>query len=295
MRLEIITGMSGAGKRTTLKFLEDLGYFCVDNLPAALLKNFVQLVSRENDPAMSHVAVGIDIRNLSGLQTIENGLAELKEEGIDYSILFLDAEDGVLVRRFKETRRSHPLRSSSQGLIDCIRLERQRISFLKDCADHIIDTSHLLTRDLNKVIEGIYQKDEPFSNLVISVCTFGYKYGAPAFADLMFDVRFLPNPYYIEELRPLTGNDKPIRDFVMKYEQTNVFLDKLKDMLEFLIPHYIDEGKNSLVIAVGCTGGKHRSVVIANELYDHLSKIKGCACKIEHMDILKDGAAKGRP
>ncbi len=292
MRFVIVTGMSGAGKSTALRVLEDAGFFCVDNLPIALVSKFADLIFTRNQE-ITKAALGIDIR--SG-QALEAGLKQVLEEmtakNYNYEILFLDAMDEVLIKRYKETRRSHPL--SVDGRINRgLATERERVEFLKKQADYILDTSQLLTRELKIEIEKIFIQDESFKNLFITVLSFGFKYGIPQDADLAFDVRFLPNPYYIEELRFKTGNDKEIQDYVMGFEPAHVFVDKLEDMLKFLIPNYILEGKNQLVIAIGCTGGKHRSVTLANELYRRL-KVEGAGygIKIEHRDIEKDAKRK---
>ncbi len=291
MRLVIVTGMSGAGKSTALRVLEDAGYFCVDNLPIALITKFAELIFTQNRE-ISQAALGIDIRSGQALEGLKKVLEEMTAKNYNYEILFLDASDEVLVKRYKETRRSHPL--SADGRIDKgIMLERERIEFLKKQADYILDTSQLLTRELKIEIEKIFIRDEKFKNLFITVLSFGFKYGIPQDADLVFDVRFLPNPYYIEELKYKTGNDKEIQDYVMGFEPAHIFLDKLEDMLGFLIPNYILEGKNQLVIAIGCTGGKHRSVTLANEIYGRL-KVEGAVygIKIEHRDIEKDAKRK---
>lgn len=292
MRFEIISGMSGAGKRTALKFLEDLGYFCVDNLPVALIEDFAQMVMSGSDPSITRTAIGIDIRNRQGLEMMEAALKNLKAAGYEYHILFLEASDDVLIRRFKETRRSHPLAGPGERLEDGIRTERKHLAFIKHQADNLIDTSMMLTRDLKKEIDAIYGEGRQYRNLFVSVLSFGFKYGIPTDADLVFDVRFLPNPYYDEKLRPLTGNDEAVKKFVMQYQQTRIFIDKLTDMLDFLMPHYVDEGKNKLVIAIGCTGGRHRSVVIANAVYDYLLGKEGYGCQIEHTDMVKEGSHK---
>ena len=208
----------------------------------------------------------------------------------DYEILFMDAEDSVLVKRYKESRRSHPL--ARTGRVDeGIRLEREKTKFLRKRADYIIDTSHLLTRELRQEIEKIFVDDREFSNIMISVLSFGFKYGIPADADLVFDVRFLPNPYYVDELKHQTGNDKPVYDYVMKSEDAGIFLKQLYDMLVFLIPRYIAEGKNQLVVAIGCTGGKHRSVTITNALYEKMKDLE-YSIKAEHRDVDRDGQHK---
>ena len=213
---------------------------------------------------------------------------------MQYEILFLESSDDVLIKRYKETRRFHPL-AGNEGRVDQgIRMERQRIRFLRKRADYLIDTSHMLTRELKAELNKIFVQNKEYKNLYISVLSFGFKYGIPADADLVFDVRFLPNPYYIEELRPKSGNDKEVRDYVMQNEKAKVFLEKLSDMVEFLIPNYILEGKTQLVIGIGCTGGKHRSVTLANELFRVLSKNENYGVRIEHRDIGKDAITKAR-
>ena len=291
MRLLILTGMSGAGKSTSLKMLEDMGYYCVDNLPIQLLKSFVDLSDRQ-EFKRQRVVVGIDIRSGETLSLLSDILSELEQDGKKVDVLFMDAEEDVLVNRYKETRRTHPL-SQSERIYTGIEKERQAMQFLKERADYIIDTSHLLPRDLKGELEKIFVEDKNYESLFVTIMSFGFKYGIPADADLVFDVRFLPNPYYVEELRPKTGNDREIQQFVMRHPQAHVFLNKLEDMIRFLIPNYISEGKNRLVIAIGCTGGKHRSVTLANELYQRLSQDEGYGLKIEHRDIEKD-ALRGK-
>ena len=291
MRLLILTGMSGAGKSTALKMLEDMGYYCVDNLPIQLLKSFVDLSDRQ-EFKRQRVVVGIDIRSGEPLSLLSDILSELEQDGKKVDVLFMDAEEDVLVNRYKETRRTHPL-SQSERIYTGIEKERQAMQFLKERADYIIDTSHLLPRDLKGELEKIFVEDKNYESLFVTIMSFGFKYGIPADADLVFDVRFLPNPYYVEELRPKTGNDREIQQFVMRHPQAHVFLNKLEDMIRFLIPNYISEGKNRLVIAIGCTGGKHRSVTLANELYQRLSQDEGYGLKIEHRDIEKD-ALRGK-
>lgn len=291
MRLVIITGMSGAGKSTALKVLEDAGYFCVDNLPIALITKFADLIFTQSQE-VSKAALGIDIRSGQALEGLKKVLEEMTAKSYNYEILFLDAADEVLVKRYKETRRSHPL-SIANRVERGIVLERERVEFLKRQADYILDTSQLLTRELKIEIEKIFIQDENFKNLFITILSFGFKYGIPQDSDLVFDVRFLPNPYYIEELRYKTGNDKEIQDYVMGFEPSHIFVDKLENMLRFLIPNYILEGKNQLVIAIGCTGGKHRSVTLANEIYKRLGEDGAVyGIKIEHRDIEKDAKRK---
>ena len=290
MRFVIITGMSGAGRSTALRALEDAGYFCVDNLPISLIEKFSELIYPGNTE-VTKVALGIDIRSGKAFNELAATLEELTVAGVNYEILFLDSSDEVLVKRYKETRRTHPLAQNGR-VADGIQEERKRLEFLKKQADYIIDTSNLLTRELKQELDKIFVQNKNFKNLVITVLSFGFKYGIPTDSDLVFDVRFLPNPYYYEELRKLSGNDKPVQDFVMGFEVSHRFLDKLIDMIQFLIPNYVLEGKNQLVISIGCTGGKHRSVTLANKLYERLRNNADYAVRIEHRDIEKDAVVK---
>lgn len=290
MRFVIVTGVSGAGKTAALKMLEDARYFCVDNLPIPLLEKFVSLMPEIHGEDVQNVALGIDARSGS-MGELELILDKMQEAGYQFEILFMDAEDSVLVKRYKETRRSHPLAMS--GRIDeGIRLDRKKMEFLRRKADYIIDTSHLLTRELRQEIDKIFVDNEEFKNMMISVLSFGFKYGIPADADLVFDVRFLPNPYYVDELRPMTGLDDSVFNYVMDNETAKRFMGKLEDMVNFLIPNYVQEGKTSLVIAIGCTGGKHRSVTIARELYSRLIKNNEYGFRLEHRDVEKDRLLK---
>ena len=290
MRFVIVTGMSGAGKSTALKMLEDMGYFCVDNLPIPLLPGFVQML-QNTDTEMKKVALGLDVRSGQDLSGLKENLEAMDRDRIGYEILFLDANDAVLVKRYKEARRQHPL--SGSGRVDTgIAKEREKILFLKMKATYILDTSKMLTRELRIELEKIFVDGQSFCNLYITVMSFGFKYGIPQDADLVFDVRFLPNPYYIDTLREKTGNEAEVQDYVMQNDKGRIFLDKLKDMMEFLIPNYILEGKNQLVIAIGCTGGKHRSVTLANALYQILDKEENYGVRIEHRDIGKDSITK---
>ena len=290
MRFVIVTGVSGAGKTAALKMLEDANYFCVDNLPIPLLEKFASLMPEIHGEDVQNVALGIDARSGRSLDELEVVLDRMEKAGYQFEILFLDAEDSVLVKRYKETRRSHPLAMGGR-VDDGIRLERERMRFLKERADYIIDTSQLLTREFKQELEKIFIQGEHYNNLFVTVLSFGFKYGIPSDADLVFDVRFLPNPYYVSELKPLTGNDKAIQDYVMGFKAARDFLDKITDLVAFLLPNYVQEGKNSLVIAIGCTGGKHRSVTLANALADRLKHTE-YGCKVEHRDIDKDTKRK---
>jgi UPF0042 nucleotide-binding protein len=293
MRLVIVTGMSGAGKTTALKMLEDIHYFCVDNLPIPLVEKFVALLAGMQED-QQNAAIGIDARSGASLAQLELVLNHLKETGYDFEILFMDAEDSVLIKRYKETRRSHPL--AGDGRVDeGIYLERQATDFLKKRADYILDTTHLLTRELRGELERIFVENTEFRSLMISVLSFGFKYGIPADADLVFDVRFLPNPYYVDELRHLTGQDDRVYQYVMDSEAAREFAGRLEDMVKFLIPHYIREGKTNLVIAVGCTGGKHRSVTMARVLYDRLLESREYGIRLEHRDIGRDAVHRKTP
>lgn len=291
MRFVIVTGMSGAGKSTALKMLEDAEYFCVDNLPIPLIEKFAQISVDGSYSEIQKVAIGVDIRSRNALGQLESVLEDMKKAKIKYEILYLEAQDPVLIKRYKETRRRHPL--AAHGRVeDGIRKEREKLDFLKKQADYIIDTSHLLTRELKTELDKIFVKNKEYKNLFISILSFGFKYGIPTDSDLVFDVRFLPNPYYVEGLRPLTGNDREVFDFVMDCENSQIFLNKLEDMVRFLIPNYISEGKNQLVISIGCTGGKHRSVTLANALYQRLSGEEEYGIRVEHRDVLKDAVRK---
>lgn len=292
MRMVIVTGMSGAGKSTALKVLEDTGYFCVDNLPIPLFLKFVEM-SAQPDANLDKVAIGIDIRGGRSFARLAEELDILKEKEIPHEILYLDAGDDVLVKRYKETRRSHPL--AKDGRLDKgIAAERKELEFLKMRATYIIDTSNLLTRELNQEIRKIFVEGKEYKNLYVTILSFGFKYGIPSDADLVFDVRFLPNPYYIEELKEKTGQDEAVQQYVMDNDKAPAFLEKVTDLLDFLLPNYILEGKNQLVIAVGCTGGKHRSVTLANAIYEKMKEKEDYGFRIEHRDITKDSITKAK-
>ena len=283
MRLVIVTGMSGAGKSTALKMLEDARYFCVDNLPIALVGKFVSLMATSQDEEVQNAAIGIDARSGRALEELEVVLDRLKAEGHTFEILFLDADDKVLVKRYKESRRSHPLAMTGR-VDDGIRLERKKTEFLRNRADYIIDTTHLLTRELKKELNNIFVDNGKFSNMMISVLSFGFKYGIPEDADLVFDVRFLPNPYYVEALRSHTGQEAEVQAYVRQGGTADRFLSMLYGMLDFLIPNYVQEGKNQLVIAIGCTGGKHRSITFARKIGEFCEKL-GYAPSVQHRDV----------
>ena len=284
MRFVIITGMSGAGKSSALKMLEDNNFFCVDNLPIELIIKFAELTFNNSSDKNRDVALGLDIRSGQALQELEEVLDQMTALKYSYEILFLDANDETLIKRFKETRRAHPL--APEGRVDeGIALERKELDFFFFLADYIIDTSRLLTRELKLEVENIFIRNYKFNNLFVTILSFGFKYGIPSDADLIFDVRFMPNPYYIEELKVQTGNDEAVKEYVMNSGVSKEFLKKLEDMIEFLIPNYIAEGKNQLVIGIGCTGGKHRSVTVANAIYEKLSEDKDIGIKVTHRDI----------
>ena len=287
MRCVIVTGMSGAGKSTALKMLEDMGYFCVDNLPVPLIPKMAELLSVPGTE-INKAALGVDIRSGQNFSELEKILKDLDQSGTRFEILYLESSDDVLIKRYKETRRFHPLSGKGGRVEEGIREERKRLKFLRERADYLIDSSHMLTRELRAELSKIFVENKEYKNLYISVLSFGFKYGIPADADLVFDVRFLPNPYYDEHLRPLTGQVQAVRDYVMRGTTAEIFLKKLYDMIDFLLPNYINEGKNQLVIAVGCTGGKHRSVTIARALYEHLEAVGEYGIRIDHRDIEKD-------
>lgn len=282
MKFVVVTGMSGAGKRTAMKMLEDAGFYCVDNLPAALISTFVELITLPNSE-ITKVALGLDVRSDKSFEEINKTLASMKESGIAYEILFMDASDSILVKRYKETRRVHPIEGN--GTEDSIRKERKILSKIRKRADYVIDTSSLLTRNLKEELDRIFVKNEAYNSLMVQVMSFGFKYGIPLDADLVFDVRFLPNPFYLDELKQLTGNDAMVRDYVMGFDEAGEFLTKLSDILSFLIPNYIKEGKYRLVVCIGCTGGKHRSVTLANALYERLKDRGDYGLTLMHRDV----------
>ena len=282
MRLVVVTGMSGSGKRPALKMLEDMGYYCVDNLPVKLIEKFVELVSEKNTE-LSKVALGLDVRADEPFCEVVKILNTIKDGNIKPEILFLETSEQVLLRRYKETRRLHPL--SPDGRVeDGIKKEREILVDIKKNADYVIDTSNLLTRDFKEELDKIFLQNKQYNNLMVNIVSFGFKNGIPQDADLVFDVRFLPNPFYVERLKNLTGLDEAVQDYVMGFKESGEFLDMLENMLRFLIPNYIKEGKYQLVICIGCTGGHHRSVTLANELYKRLAS-GNYGITVTHRDV----------
>lgn len=291
MKLIIVSGLSGAGRTQAIRFFEDFGYFCVDNMPPALIPKFAELCGAA-DNKIDKVAIVVDIRGREFFNDLFQSLKKVTEMGYKYEILFLEASDQALIKRYKETRRNHPL-APNDRLINGIKEERKLLAEVKQRATHVIDTSNLLTRQLREELQRIYVTGGEFEGMIINVVSFGFKYGLPIDADLVFDVRFLPNPYYIDELRRFSGNDDVVKNYVMKWDAAKEFIKKTSELLEFLIPNYIKEGKSQLVIAVGCTGGRHRSVTIANALYESL-KSNGHSTLINHRDLNLDVAGDAK-
>ncbi|MBQ7574029.1 MAG: RNase adapter RapZ [Clostridia bacterium] len=269
MQYTIITGMSGSGKTAVLRYLEDMGYFCIDNMPPALIPKFADMLSTTNG-SFNKVVLVADSRLGEMINELISQVKILRDRGYDCNVMFLDCDDATLVRRYKESRRAHPL-NNPDGLIASITQERQMLKKLYTFADMIIDTSNLSSQDLLNSIKSIYGKENEEYELKITVMAFGFKYGVPADADLVFDVRCFPNPFYVDELKHKTGNDKEVQDYVMSSSSAVKFMDKIYDLMDFLIPLYIEEGKSSLTVAIGCTGGKHRSVTMTNKLSEHLT------------------------
>lgn len=284
MRFVIITGISGAGRSNTLKAFEDWGYFCIDNLPPELIPTIIQLCSRKGSN-IDKVAVVVDSRGGVFFDEFESILLEMKDRKYQIEILFLDASDEILIQRYKETRRKHPLASEDRTSVG-LKLEREKLINIKNMSDYVLDTTHFTVKDLKQELAKIFDKDLDLKGLLVNIVSFGYKYGIPLDADLVLDVRFLPNPFYIEEMKQLTGNDIKVQEYVMSFQLTQEFIDKVLDLLNFLIPHYMEEGKSQLIIAIGCTGGQHRSVTVANQIYTELKK-EGNWIVIDHRDIYK--------
>ena len=283
MRFVVVTGMSGGGKSTALRMLEDAGFYCVDNIPVPLIEKFVELVDTPGSE-IKKVALGLDVRADQPFGEVHRTLENLKKVGYKYEILFMDASEHVLLKRYKESRRLHPL--ALEGRVeDGVRREREILKSMKESSDYVIDTSNLLTRELKEEIDRIFVMNEEYNSLMVTILSFGFKNGIPADSDLVYDVRFLPNPYYIDELKPKTGNGQAVQDYVMGFSEAGEFLSKLEDMIHFLIPLYIKEGKYQLVIGIGCTGGQHRSVTLANELYKRMKNKGNYGLKIYHRDV----------
>ncbi len=276
----IITGMSGAGKTQVIRTLEDLNFFCIDNLPATLIPKFAELCRQTSE---QNVALVVDIRGGRFFDKLLKVLNEMEAGGQKYELIFLDASDSTLVRRYKETRRRHPLGAGTE-LLKCISNERELLKPLRERATRLIDTTNLATSQLKNLIFDLFSESTEKERLNIIVRSFGFKHGLPMDSDMVLDVRFLPNPFYVEELRALTGNDKPVADFICRYPQTFQYLKLEEQLLDFLVPQYVSEGKSQLVISVGCTGGQHRSVFIANKLYDYL-RTQGYNVEITHRDV----------
>jgi UPF0042 nucleotide-binding protein len=284
MQLVIITGMSGAGKTVAIQSLEDMEYYCVDNLPPVLIQKFIDLMQKSSD-RLNKVALFIDLRSREFFGELTKALSTLDRiKGIDYRIIFLEADDVTLVNRYKESRRKHPVFNDASPL-EGIRYERQQLEEIKGKANHIIDTSHLAPRELKEKVTNLLET-EGAKVFTVNVQSFGFKYGVPLDTDLMFDVRFLPNPHYVDTLREKTGKEQEVFDYVMKWQETGEFLDKLVDLLKYLLPKYKKEGKSQLHVAIGCTGGKHRSVVVADQLLERLGS--EWAVNAKHRDIMKD-------
>lgn len=282
----IVSGMSGSGKTVALKLLEDMGYNCIDNLPIDLLSKFFDLLVNPLEEYRK-VALGIDIRSGEALEKLKYILDDIKNKGIEYKILFLDANDEALIKRYKETRRIHPL-AYGKRLEEGIVVERKSLEFLKEKADFVLDTSSLLSKELKNELINIFSYGKDYPRIFVNILSFGFMYGIPKDVDLVFDVRFLPNPYYDLDLRMQTGEDAAVREYVFRDENAGAFLEKLEDMVKFLIPNYINEGKTQLVIGIGCTGGQHRSVSMAYELYQSLKDVDKINLRLEHRDMQKN-------
>lgn len=287
MRFVVVTGMSGGGKSTALKMLEDIGFYCVDNLPVSLIEKFAELVSMPGSE-VSKVALGLDARSGQAFGDVTEIMENLKRSGCKLEILFMDADKSVLIKRYKETRRIHPL--AAEGRVeDGVRAEQQMMEKIRRHADYVIDTSLLLTRELKEELDRIFVENAEYNSLIVTVMSFGFKHGIPADSDLVLDVRFLPNPFYIDDLKHKTGNDREVQEYVMSFPEAEMFMTKLTDLLQFLLPNYVKEGKYRLVIAIGCTGGKHRSVTLANELYGRMKDRGKYGMKLYHRDINQQG------
>ncbi len=282
MRFLVVTGQSGAGKSRTASTLEDLGYYCVDNLPPELIQQFAE-VCLATTGRFERVALVSDVRAGQSFEGLLSGLDALDAMGLKYSIVYVEAENDAIIKRYKESRRSHPLSRDGTSLSEAIEKEKKLLSGIRSRADFIINTTSLSTARLRSELIRLFE-DEPQRAMVVNIQSFGFKYGTPADADLVFDVRFLPNPYYIADLKPKSGLTPEVRDFIFSYQQSNDFMTKLEDLLSFMLPHYFEEGKTSLVIAIGCTGGRHRSVAVAKDVGEFVAK-RGYPTVVSHRDI----------
>ena len=287
MEFVIITGMSGAGKTSALHVLEDIGYYCVDNIPSSLLSTLYTLCSKSEDSNMSRVAVVVDVRGNENYKMMNAQIEEFKQAHSDVKILFFDAKTDLIIVRYKETRRKHPLadRLKDGSVTEAVEFEKALLVPVKKLADYTIDTTYMSNKQLRERVMSMFMEDTSQA-LTLTFMSFGFKYGIPLEADLIIDVRCLPNPYYIPELKPLTGLDKVVRDYVLGSEETQEFIKRTLHMLDFSVPLYLKEGKSELVVGVGCTGGKHRSVTVARQLEEHFLKL-GYKCVIQHRDVAK--------
>ena len=288
VRLVIITGMSGAGKTQVVRALEDLGYFCVDNLPPMLIPKFAELCA-QSAGRVNKIGLVVDIRGREFFDTLVQNLEELEKQGHRYEMLFLEASDETLIRRYKETRRRHPMAPHGR-ISEGITRERERVDQVRGRATQIIDTSELSTADLREKITSLFTSELESQRMNITVVSFGFKYGIPLDADMVFDVRFLPNPFYVEALRRKSGDVAEVGEYIWKWPITQQFMAKVTDFVDFLVPNYIKEGKSHLIIAIGCTGGMHRSVFVASKIYEGL-KNKGYKVNLDHRDIKKNVVA----
>lgn len=283
MQFAVVTGISGSGKTQVIRILEDIGFFCIDNMPPALIPKLLEIFVSANRK-FDKVALVVDIRIRDMFKELNVELNNLKHSGCEYTLLYIDADDETIIKRYKETRRVHPL-ASGKGLLESIKSERESLEFLLGEADHVIDTTGCTLGELSYKVKQIFLSEKKSaSDIKVNIMSFGFKYGNPIDADLVFDVRCFPNPFYVDELKGLTGNDKPVRDYILSFNNSVVFLQKLHDMLVFMLPLYAEEGKSSLTVAIGCTGGKHRSVTMANVLGEMLS---GYDTNVIHRDIMR--------
>ena len=283
MRFVIVTGMSGGGKSTAMKMLEDAGYYCADNMPVPLIEKFMELLAMP-DNGILKVALGLDVRADQSFEDVNQLVARLRET-YTFEILFLEAADSVLLKRYKESRRVHPL-SVDGDLMSGITRERALLASIKQAADYVIDTTNLLTRELKAELDRIFVSNQAYNSLMVNVMSFGFKHGIPQDADLVFDVRFLPNPFYVEDLRPLTGLDQGVSDYVFASPSAQELMEHLRGLMDFLLPHFVEEGKSALVIAVGCTGGRHRSVAVTHALCEYIQGL-GYAAGETHRDMTR--------